>query len=235
MPLNLKKFQSITRRRIDLKWQVDFKNVSKSAGRTNILSVSSNSSSQIHTILYSNVEGMHPADIYHEFCKAKLNEIGFTTIEAAALSAIRDCCKEDPKYIRDANSAVAIVSETYSNELLFSKFQEESKSRRESIVNRFESNDALTTLHTQMDFWGTAGVCYYKLASERTETFFPQKQIEQAIERTTNSEIQKEYDQINKVLQELPKLDFVTISDTDSIRIVEIITSLFSLKTGLEC
>ena len=235
MPLNLKKLQSIARRRIDLKWQVDFKNVSKSAEKTTILSVSSNPSSQIHTLLYSNIEGIHLADIYHEFCRSKLNEIGFVTIEAAALSAMRDCCKDDPKYIRDANSAVAIISEAYSNELLFSKFQEESKTRREGIVNRFESSDALITLHTQMGFWGTAGVCYYKLASERTETFFSQKRIEQAIERTNNSEIQKEYDQINKALLELPKLGFTMISDTNSIKIVEVITNLFSLKTGLQC
>ena len=144
--------------------------------------------------MYSNTSSLNPADIYHEFCKAKLNECGFTTIEAAALDAMRDCSKDDPKYIRDANSAVVIVSEVYTSSLLFSKF-EEAKESRERIVLRFESSDALTTLHTQMGFWGTAAVCYYKIASEWAEVFFPQKQIEQAIERASDGkEIKKEYD-----------------------------------------
>ena len=243
MPLNLKKLQSTARRRIGLKGDVEFESIPKSrlaALRigSGFLSTSTNSSTLKHTIVYSNVSSLDPADIYHEFCRAKLNECGFTTIELAALDTIRECSKEDPKYILDANSAIAVVSEVYASALLFSKFEEASE-RRETIVLRFESDDALTNLHTEMGFWGTAAICYYKDACERAQTNFPQKQIDAAIQRSKDSkELQKEYEQINILLADLPKIDLLTIeriSDTDSITIVDIIVRLFATKTGLEC
>jgi hypothetical protein len=244
LPLNLKKLQSIARRRLELRGSIEFKSVPKSqvsALRIGLefLSTLTNASTLTHTIMYSDATSLKPADIYHELCRAKLNECGFTTIEAASLNAMRDCSEDDPKYIRDANSAAVIVSEVYANYLLFSKFQDESKDSREKIVLRFESSDALTSLHTQMGFWGTAGVCYYKIASEWAGINFPQRQVEQAIERASDrKEIKKEYEQINQLLADLPKVDLFLverISDTDSIQIVDVISRLFSTKTGLQC
>lgn len=244
MPPNLKKLQSIARRRLGLKDSIEFKSVPKSQASTlrigsEFLSTSTNALTLTHTIMYSDSSSLKQADIYHEFCKAKLNECGFTTIEAASLNGMRDCSKDDPKYIRDANSALAIVSEVYASSLLFSKFEEEAKESRERIVLRFESSDALTSLHTQMGFWGTAAVSYYKLASEWAGVAFPQKQIEQAIERASDgSEIKKEYEQINNLLSNLPKVDLLQIeriSDVESIQIVDVIVRLFGAKTGLQC
>jgi hypothetical protein len=243
LPLNLKKLQSAARRRVGLKGDVEFESVPKSKlGALRIgsgfLSTSTNSSTLKHTIVYSDISSLDPADVYHEFCRAKLNECGFTTIELAALDTIRECSKEDPKYIVDANSAIAVVSEVYTSALLFSKF-EEAEGRRESIVLRFESNDALTNLHTEMGFWGTAAICYYKNASERAGKNFPQKQIDEAIQRSNVSkELRKEYEQINSLLADLPKIDLLIterISDTESITIVDVIARLFAAKTGLEC
>ena len=176
--------------------------------------------------------------MFHELCKAKLNELGFTTIEAAALDAMRDCSKDDPKYIRDANSAATIVIETCANLILFSLFPEESRVQRERMVLRFESSDALTTLHTQMGFWGTAGVCYYKAASNISGMPFPQDLIEKAIERAPDGqEIRKEYDAINSLLEELPKIDISLerLVDQDSLKIIDVMLRLFVAKTGLEC
>ncbi len=243
MPLNLKKLQSAARRRIGLKGDVQFKSVPKSRLTTlrigsGFLSTSTNSSTLKHTIVYSDASSLDPTDVYHEFCRAKFNECGFTTIELAALDTMKECSKEDPKYILDANSAIAVVSEVYTSALLFSKFEEASQ-RRETIVMRFESDDALTNLHTEMGFWGTGAICYYKNACERARADFPQKQIEKAFHRSKDSkELQKEYEQINNLLADLPKIDLLTmerISDTDSISIVDVIVRLFATKTGLEC
>ena len=151
---------------------------------------------------------------------------------------MRDCSKDDPKYIRDASSAATIVIETCANSILFSLFSEESKMQRERMVLRFESSDALTTLHTQMGFWGTAGVCYYKAASANSGKPFPQDLIEKAIERASDGqEIRKEYDVINSLLEELPKIDISLerLADQDSLKIIEVMLRLFAAKTGLEC
>ena len=193
-----------------------------------------------HTILYSKVDTLHEADVFHELCRAKMDELGFKTIEAAALSAMRDCCKDDPKQIIDANSSVVVVSEVYISWLLFTFFPEESNERREEIVLRFESSDALTTLHTRMGFWGTAGIAYYKLASEWSGKQFPSKQIEAAIRRASDGkEILDELGKIESISRELPKinedLNSMVLSETDQIRIVECMVKLFSSKTGLEC
>lgn len=243
MPLNLKKLQSIGRRRLGLKGRIEFTSIPKGQASSlrigsDFLSTSTNALTLTHTIVYSDSSTLDPAGIYHEFCKAKLNECGFTTIESAALDTIRDSSKDDPKYIRDANSAAVIVSEAYASSLLFSKF-EEVKEGRERVVLRFESSNALTSLHTQMGFWGTAAICYYKLASEWAGIAFPQRQIEQAIERASDGkEIRKEYDQINGLLSSLPKLDLLQIEripDVEGINIVDVIVRLFGTKTGLQC
>jgi hypothetical protein len=243
LPPNLKKLQATARRRIGLKGSIDFKQVPKNQIAqfrigSDFLSTTTNSLTLAHTVSYSDASSLDVADIYHELCRAKLNECGFTTIERASLDGMRDCSKDDPKYIRDANSAVAIVSEAYVCSLLFSQF-DEAKERNNNIILRFESSDALTSLHTQMGFWGTAAICYYKIASEWAAIPFPQKQIQKAIERASSGkEIQSEFDQINTLLVDLPKLDLKLldrISDTESIQIVDVIVRLFGSKTGLEC
>jgi hypothetical protein len=242
--LNLKKLQSIARRRLNLKGQVEFKPVSKSYLASmridSLLSTATNSLTQAHTVSYSDASSLKVADVYHELCKAKLNEIGFTTIESASLNAMRDCCKNEPKYIRDASSAETIVVETYANASLFKAFPEESSERRNEMVLRFESSDALTSLRTQLGFWGTAAVCYYREASKRAGISFPDEIIERAIERALNgSEMKKEYDAINARLGELSKIDAEQveerISDEDSVKIIEVIVGLFSDGTSLEC
>jgi len=245
LAINLKKIQSIGRRRLSLSGEVDFLNVGTSKGRTQqatggVLATTTNSVTMRHTISYSNVETLEVADVYHELCRAKLDELGFKTIEAAALSAMRECCKDDPKFIIDANSATIVVSEVYTNWLLFTLFPEESRARREEMVLRFESSDALTSLHTRMGFWGVAGVAYYKVASEWSGKLFPYKEIEAAIHRASDgASIAEELSKIEPVLYDLPKMkdDGIpsSLSDTDQILIVEGIVKLFSAKTGLEC
>ncbi len=236
MPPNLKKLQSIGRRRLDLKGEIEFQRVSTRQGV--FLATSTNSVTMKHTIAYSSAETLDPADVFHELCRAKLDEFGFRTIEAASLSAMRDCCKEDPKYIVDANSAVVVVSEVYSNWLLFTFFPSESEARREEIVLRFESSDALTSLHTRMGFWGTAGIAYYKIASEWAQKPFPSRQIESAIKRASDGEaISSELEKIEPILAGLPRIKDLnfSLSDTDQLLMVDSITKLFSAKTGINC
>src|SRR5579875_1500531 len=98
--MNLKKLQSIARRRLDLKGAVEFKTVpSRRAMQLKLgagfLTTSTNVASTKHMITYSDIASLEPADVYHELCRAKFNELGFTTIESASLNAIRDCCKDD--------------------------------------------------------------------------------------------------------------------------------------------
>lgn len=240
LALNLKKLQAVARRKLQLKGVVEWRSLSKDQQAflgKGYLSV--RSSGMSHVIMYSDVSLFDEVDVYHELCKAKLYEMGFLTIEMAALSAMRDCTKDDQKYIRDANSAVTIVMETLVNTLLFSFFQEESKAKRELMSLRFESSDALTTLHTQMGFWGIAGVSYHLAASLNSKVPFPTELVENAIERASDAkEIWKEYEMVNSLLQELPKLEFKVverISDQDGMQITDIITRLFSTKTGLDC
>ena len=225
----------MARRRLGLSGEIEFRSV---RGRSELLSTSTNSVTMRHTILYSNIETLQEADVFHELCRAKLDEYGFKTIEAAAISAMRECCKDDPKHIIDANSSVVVVSEVYTSWLLFTFFPEESNTRRMEIVLRFESSDALTSLHTRMGFWGTAAIAYYKLASEWSGNQFPSKQIEAAIHRASDgSVILEELERTEATLRDLPKINDLNsvLSDTDQIRMVECIVRLFSKKTGLEC
>lgn len=236
MTINLKKLQSYARRRLGLYGQVEFVKVSSRA--SGILATSTNTLDMKHTISYSDAATLDTADVYHEMCRAKLDEYGFKSVENAALVALRDCSKNDPKYIMDANSAVVIVSEVYTSWLLFTYFPEESEERRQRIVQRFQSSDALTSLHTRMGFWGVAGITYYKIASEWSGKEFPSKFVESAISRATDGKaISEELSKIEAVLRELPRVDRVNepLSDTMQLQILDAITSLFCAKTGLEC
>ncbi len=241
MAINLKKLQAVARRRLKLKGSVEWNSISKNQLANQGLGseyLSTRTNGIAHIISYSDASSLEPVDIFHELCRAKLNEMGFTTIESAALEAMGDCCKADPKYIRDANSASTIVLEAFTNSILFSLFPEESRAQREQRVLRFESSDALTTLHTQMGFWGTAGVCYHLTASINSGNQFPKDLVEKAITRASDGEvIKKEYDVINSLLEELPKIDLTLerIPDEVSIKIVDVMLRLFAAKTGLEC
>jgi hypothetical protein len=246
LPINLKKLQSIARRKVQLKGSVEFKLIPKGQrsaqglGRE-FLNTRTNTTTMTHTISYSDSSSLQASDIFHEICKAKLNELGFTTIEAAALDTMRDCSKDDPRFIKDANSATAIIVEAYANSLLFSIFSEESRESRERMILRFESSDALTTLHTQMGFWGTAGVSYYRAASSNASLEFPAELIEKAMRRASDGEeIRKEYETTNSLLDELPRIDLgenslERLSDEDSMKIIDVMMRLFSAKTRLEC
>lgn len=240
LAINLKKLQAIARRKLGLKDLIEWSKITSSdqvvLGKEYI---SLRSSDEAHIISYSDASSLNEADVYHELCKAKLYELGFSAIEIAALNIMRECSKDDPKYIRDANSAVTIIVETLVNTIFFSVFPEESRNERERMSLRFESSDALTTLHTQMGFWGIGGVCYHFVASLNSNVPFPKDLVEKAIERASDGkDIMKEYEVINSLLQELPKIQVEgseKISEHDGIQIIDVITKLFSRKTGLEC
>jgi hypothetical protein len=241
LPINLKKLQAVARRRLKLNSPVEWNLVSKTQLKSQGLGeeyLSTRTGIAGHVISYSDASSLEAVDVFHELCRAKLNELGFNTVEAAALNAMRECGKDDPKYIRDANSAAAIVLEALANSILFSLFPEESRTQRERRVLRFESTDALTTLHTQMGFWGTAGVSYHLEASKRSGTPFPEDLIEKAMERASDGqEIRKEYDQVNSLLEELPEIDLglERLPDEDSVKMIDVMLRLFAAKTGLEC
>ena len=230
--------QSIARRRLGLNGEVEF--VQKDGPEGRILAVSNPTSSlkMKHAIVYSKADSLDPADVYHEMCRAKLYELGFKTTENAALVALRDCAGEDPKYIFDANSAIVIVAEVYTSYLLYSYFPEESEKRRQEIVLRFESSDALTSLHTQMGFWGTAGIGYYELAAERSGKEFPSKLVDAAIARASDGKaISEELEKVENVLRELPMVStpIRDFSDSEQIQILSVISELFTAKTGIQC
>lgn len=236
--MNLKKMQSMARRRLGLTGEVEF--VQRDGPNGRILSTSAQDSSlkMKHTLLYSRAESLDPADVYHEMSRAKLYELGFKAVENAALVSLKDCAKDDPKYIFDANSAVVIVSEAYTSYLLYSYFPEESEARRQEIVQRFESSDALTSLHTQMGFWGTAGIAYYRIAAEWVGKYFPSKQVNAAVSRATDGKsIQEELEKVETLLSQLPRLEkpIRDFSDSEQIQILSVISELFTAKTGINC
>jgi len=230
--------QSIARRRLGLSGEVEFVQRDGPEGRILVASNTKASLEMKHVFVYSNAASLDPTDVYHEMCRAKLYELGFKTVENAALVALKDCAGDDPKYIFDANSAVVIVSEVYSSYLLYSNFSEESEKRRVATVLRFESSDALTSLHTQMGFWGTAGIGYYKLAAEWSGRSFPTKQVDAAISRATDGPgIAEELQKTEAALAELPRLDnpIKNFSDSQQIQILSVISELFTAKTGIQC
>lgn len=237
--MNLKKIQASARRRLALSGEIEFVQKNGPAGRIlEASTVKPNSDEIKHVIVYSKAEALDPADVYHEMSRAKLYELGFRAIEDAALVALKECAADDPRYIFDANSAIVIVVEVYASYLLYSHFPEESENRRREIISRFESSDALTNLHTQMGFWGTAGIAYYRIAAEWAGRPFPSKRIEAAISRASDgNSISEELAKINAVLSKLPKIadpprDF---SEDEKLRILSTITELFTAKTGIKC
>ena len=241
MPINLKKLQAQARRKLELKGSVEWNpapknqlsNLESSFGRGFVIGMTDGKK---HTIAYSSADRIDQVDVLHELCKAKLNELGFAEIKAVAEKKMQDCSKSSLQYFRDANSAMVTVAETLVNSILFSQFPEESRVKRESTIGRFESTDALTSIYTQVGFWGPAQISYYRKASLNSGIPFPGDLIEKAMIRASE-EMKKEYDTVNAALEELPKIDLniEQISKEDSIRIVGVTVQLFQAKTGLKC
>jgi hypothetical protein len=237
--MNLKKIQSIARRKLSLTGEIEFVQRSGPQGRILETSIVKPDSDKLkHVVIYSNAETVDPADVYHEMSRAKLYELGFRSIEDAALTFLKECSGDDPKHIFDANSAIVIVAEAYVSFLLYSYFPEESEKRRLEIVSRFESHDALTNLHTQMGFWGTAGIAYYKLAAEWAGKTFATKRVEAAISRASDGKsISEELSKIEAALSNLPKIQVPPkeFSELEKVQVLAIIVELFSAKTGIKC
>jgi hypothetical protein len=236
MVLNLKKLQSVARRRLALSGEVEFIKVQGGTGRS-LLSTTTNPNDLKHVISYGDASSLEPGDIYHEMCRARLDEYGFKLIEDVALKTLQDCVKDDPKYIVDANSAVVIVSEVYINWMLSTYFPETEEKRQEMAL-RFASSDALTSIHTRMGFWGTAAIAYYRISSEWAGKNFPSKQVEAAMARATDGgAISDELSRIESVLRELPKIEKEAekFDELTQMKILGVITNLFSAKTGIEC
>jgi hypothetical protein len=231
----LKKIQSFARRKLGLSGEVEFRRVSQ--GNRFVFATTTNPEATKHTISYSDLSSLDEVDFYHEMCRAKVYELGFGSAEAAALNAMRDCGKEDPKYIVDANAATVVAGEVYANQLLFLRFREESRRRIEKLVESFESTDALTGLNTRMGFWGIAGISYFKVACERSGNPFPVKLVKDAMSRSPfASQITQSFESANSILAELPQLrDGAPFDDLEKISIADAITRLFSAKTGLDC
>jgi hypothetical protein len=238
MPLNLKKIQSLARRRLGLKGEIEFRRAR--VPNRFVLATSTDAETLRHVVAYSDSSSLEEADVYHELCRAKAYELGFAGAETLALNAMRDCSKEDPKYIADANAAAVVASEVYANCLLFLRFPEESAARREELLRSFETTDALTGLDTRMGFWGLAGMAYYRLACERTGNTFPTDRIDKAIDRSPQaSSIRRAYTHSYSILSELPQIktdgEIEAFDEVERARIAEAIVRLFSAKTGLEC
>jgi len=228
----------MARRRLGITGEVEFVQKDGPDGRILASSAPKASLQMKHVLVYSKAETLDPADVYHEMSRAKLYELGFRTVENAALVALKDCAHDDPKYIFDANSALVIVLEVYTSYLLYSYFPEESEVRRQEIVLRFESSDALTSLHTQMGFWGVAGIAYYKIAAEWAGKSFPPDRIQAAISRASDGKsIAEELSKIEAVLSGLPKMEkpIREFSDSKQLQILSVISELFTAKTGIRC
>jgi len=236
--MNLKKIQSIARRRLGLAGEVELVQKDGPEGRILASSIETPPGEFRHVVVYSNAESLDPADVYHEMSRARLYELGFRAIENAALVALKDCSADDPRHIFDANSAIVIVAEVYSSYLLYSTFPEESEKRRQEIVLRFESQDALTSLHTQMGFWGTAGIAYYRIGSEWAGKDFPSRQIKAAIHRASDGKtINEELGKIESLLSQLPKMSTPPkeFTESEKLQILSVVTQLFTAKTGIKC
>lgn len=236
--MNLKKLESTARRRLGLTGEVEFVQKDGPGGRILASSTPKASLQLKHIVLYSKAETLDPADVYHEMSRAKLFELGFRTVENAALVALKDCAHDDRKYILDANSSIVIVSEVYTSYLLYSYFPEESEKRRQDIVLRFESSDALTNLHTEMGFWGVAGIAYYKIAADWAGKSFPSKQIDAAISRASDGKsIAEELAKIEAALAQLPRMEKPAreFTDSEQLQILAVISELFTAKTGIQC
>lgn len=244
MAINKKKLLTVGRRRLGFTGQVKF--MKTSMGNMTIpnlgvqtLLTCSNELCTEHTISYWDISSIAEADVYHELCHVKLNEYGFKRIETVALNRMKVSYGNSVELKSDAENAVRFVAEVYAQSLFFTYFRDESLSIRRELLTAFQSSDRLDALHRQSGFWGASYVSYEKMAFEWVNEPFPDHEIEQAIQRTTNAAIiMKEYQCINAVLSNLPKAVDEREShfsiDEES-HIVESIIALFSAKTNLTC
>ena len=76
LAINLKKLQSIARRKLQLNGPVEWTQAPKS--QQTVLGkgyLSTRYSGESHVIMYSDVSSLSEVDVYHELCKARLYEL----------------------------------------------------------------------------------------------------------------------------------------------------------------
>jgi len=172
--------------------------VSPEFGNTYALICSNNDASQ-HLVRYV-ADRLEDADLFHEFCHAKMNEIGFKKVE----TEMERRGQSLPSNQREVqNRAVILIAEVYANALLFSNFRNESESIRANLDYSCLFTNSLRSVVQALGYTGIAQIVGHRV-SRRWSGQSNDNAFRLAFEQTFSGGERVAYTEIHTLMSRLP-------------------------------
>lgn len=191
-----------------------------------------------HIIKYASNVRLEDHVFFHEFSRAKLNEIGFKKAERLIENKISECCSSESEAAQ-MRIARLIVAETLVDAILYRFFRKESEELRGQVDYSFLMTGNLRTIDRRFGLPAIAQAAGYRV-SKRQSGLGDSGALGRAIlEAFAEGETAKKYDRIFAALLRLPQVGgtdgIVELDDTEVTTIVNCILELFEVQTGKKC
>lgn len=191
-----------------------------------------------HTIKYVANVRLEDHTFFHEFSRAKLNEIGFRKVESLVDEKISKCCtsEEEAAQMRIAR---VLVSETLVDAILYRFFRKESEELRNELDYSFLMTANLRSIERRLGLQAITQAAGYRV-SKRQAGLGENAAFGSAVRETFGEgEAAKNYERTLATLSRLPQVGSADgikkLDDAEVGVIVDSVLELFEIETGKKC
>jgi hypothetical protein len=191
-----------------------------------------------HTIKYMANIRLEDHLFFHEFSRAKLNEIGFRKAESLVDEKISKCCSSEEE-AAEMRIARTLVAETLVDAILYRYFRKESEDLRNELDYSFLMTANLRNVERRLGLQGITQAAGYRV-SKRQAGLGENAAFGSAVrEAFGEGEAAKNYERILATLSRLPQVGgddgIKKLDDAEIGVIVDCVLELFEIETGKKC
>lgn len=191
-----------------------------------------------HTIKYVANVRLEDHLFFHEFSRAKLNEIGFRTVESLIDEKISKCCSSEEE-AAEMRVARTLVAETLVDAILYRYFRKESEELRNELDYSFLMTANLRSVERRLGLQGITQAAGYRVSKKQAGLGENAAFGSAVREAFKEGEAAKNYERILAILSRLPQVgsaDGIKKLDDDEVAVVvNCILDLFEVETGRKC
>ncbi len=191
-----------------------------------------------HTIKYVANVRLEDHLFFHEFSRAKLNEIGFRRVESLIDERISKCCSSEEE-AAEMRIARTLVAETLVDAILYRYFRNESEELRNELDYSFLMTANLRNVERRLGLQGITQAAGYRV-SKRQAGLGENAAFGGAVRQAFGEgDAVKNYERILAILSRLPQVGGVDrikqLSDAEVGVIIDCVLDLFEIETGKKC
>ncbi len=200
--------------------------------------VTSTSDDMKHTIKYVAYTKLEDHMFFHEFSRAKLDEIGFRKVEKLVEERAAKCPSSEFE-VSQMRVVLILVAETLVDEILYRSFRKETEDLRNELDYSFLMTANLRTIERKLGLQGIIQAAGYRVSKKQAglgESFALGRAVHEAFR---DGETAAYYDRSFRVLSGLPQVGgpdgIRELDDAEVGRIADSVLALYEILTGKKC